>query len=46
VLIASSEKIKQELGWSPKFQDLKLIIQSPGFEVASPIVGANHIRLS
>jgi len=28
VLIASSEKIKQELGWSPKFQDLKLIIQS------------------
>ena len=28
VLIASSEKIKQELGWSPRFQDLKLIIQS------------------
>ena len=28
VLIASSEKIKQQLGWSPKFQDLKLIIQS------------------
>ncbi|HYX27017.1 MAG TPA: UDP-glucose 4-epimerase GalE [Pyrinomonadaceae bacterium] len=28
VLIASSDKIKQELGWSPKFQDLKLIIQS------------------
>ena len=28
VLIASSEKIKRELGWSPKFQDLKLIIQS------------------
>lgn len=28
VLIASSDKIKRELGWSPKFQDLKLIIQS------------------
>ena len=27
-LIASSEKIKRELGWSPKFQDLKLIIQT------------------
>jgi UDP-glucose 4-epimerase len=28
VLIASSEKIRHELGWSPRFQDLKLIIQS------------------
>ncbi len=28
VLIASSDKIKQELGWSPKFQDLKVTIQS------------------
>lgn len=28
MLIASSEKIKRELGWSPKFQDLKLIISS------------------
>ncbi|HBB94424.1 MAG TPA: UDP-glucose 4-epimerase GalE [Blastocatellia bacterium] len=28
VLIASSEKVKRELGWSPKFQDLKLIIQT------------------
>jgi UDP-glucose 4-epimerase len=28
VLIASSNKIKHELGWSPKYQDLKLIIQS------------------
>jgi UDP-glucose 4-epimerase len=28
VLIARSFKIKQEMGWSPKFQDLKLIIQS------------------
>jgi UDP-glucose 4-epimerase len=28
VLIASSDKIKHELGWSPKFQDLKLIVQS------------------
>jgi len=28
VLIASSDKIKHELGWSPKYQDLKLIIQS------------------
>jgi len=28
VLIASSAKIKRELGWSPKFQDLELIIQS------------------
>jgi len=28
VLVASSEKIKRELGWSPELQDLKLIIQS------------------
>jgi len=28
LLIARSDKIKQELGWSPKFQDLKVIIQS------------------
>ncbi|HEY0347268.1 MAG TPA: UDP-glucose 4-epimerase GalE [Pyrinomonadaceae bacterium] len=28
MLVASSQKIKRELGWSPKFQDLKLIIQS------------------
>ena len=28
VLIASSDRIKHELGWSPKYQDLKLIIQS------------------
>jgi len=28
MLVASSEKIKRELGWSPKSQDLKLIIQS------------------
>jgi UDP-glucose 4-epimerase len=28
VLIASSEKIKTELGWQPEFQDLRVIIQS------------------
>ena len=28
VLIASSEKIKRELGWSPQFQDLRLIVDS------------------
>src|SRR6266446_4689666 len=28
VLIASSEKIKRELGWKPQFQDLRLIIES------------------
>jgi UDP-glucose 4-epimerase len=28
VLIASSEKIKRELGWNPRFQDLRLIIES------------------
>ena len=28
VLIASSEKIKSELGWRPQFQDLGLIIES------------------
>ena len=28
VLIASSDRIKKDLGWAPKFQDLKLIIQS------------------
>ena len=27
-LIASSEKIKRELGWEPKFQDLRLIVKS------------------
>ncbi|MFY9618256.1 MAG: UDP-glucose 4-epimerase GalE [Pyrinomonadaceae bacterium] len=28
VLIASSEKVKRELGWSPQFQDLRKIIES------------------
>ena len=28
VLIASSEKIRRELGWRPQYQDLKTIIQS------------------
>ena len=28
VLIASSEKIRSELGWQPQFQDLEVIIQS------------------
>jgi UDP-glucose 4-epimerase len=28
VLIASSEKIKRELGWKPQFQDLRVIIES------------------
>jgi UDP-glucose 4-epimerase len=28
VLIASSEKIKRELGWNPEFQDLRAIIES------------------
>jgi UDP-glucose 4-epimerase len=28
VLIASSERIKRELGWRPEYQDLKLIIDS------------------
>lgn len=28
VLIASSEKIKRELGWTPAFQDLRVIIDS------------------
>jgi UDP-glucose 4-epimerase len=28
VLIASSEKIKSELGWQPEFQDLRAIVQS------------------
>lgn len=28
VLVASSEKIKTELGWQPEFQDLRLIIES------------------
>src|SRR5687768_16185215 len=28
VLIASSDKIKRELGWQPQFQDLELIIES------------------
>ncbi len=28
VLVASSDKIRRELGWSPRFQDLRLIIES------------------
>jgi UDP-glucose 4-epimerase len=28
VLIASSEKIKRELGWQPEFQDLRKIVAS------------------
>ena len=28
VLIASSARIKNELGWEPKFQDLRLIVES------------------
>lgn len=28
VLIASSEKIKRELGWQPKYQDLRVIVES------------------
>jgi UDP-glucose 4-epimerase len=28
VLIASSDKIKKELGWEPEFQDLRVIIES------------------
>ena len=28
VLVASSEKIRRELGWSPRFQDLRAIIDS------------------
>jgi UDP-glucose 4-epimerase len=28
VLIASSEKIKRELGWNPQFQDLRVIVES------------------
>lgn len=28
VLIASSDKIKSELGWAPEFQDLELIVES------------------
>lgn len=28
VLVASSQKIKRELGWNPEFQDLRVIIQT------------------
>jgi UDP-glucose 4-epimerase len=28
VLVASSEKIKRELGWQPQFQDLRVIVES------------------
>jgi UDP-glucose 4-epimerase len=28
VLIASSDRIRSELGWQPEFQDLRLIIES------------------
>jgi UDP-glucose 4-epimerase len=28
VLVASAEKAKRELGWSPQFQDLRLIVES------------------
>jgi len=28
ILIASSDKIKSELGWQPRFQDLRVIVES------------------
>ena len=28
ILIASSDKIKSELGWQPRYQDLRVIIES------------------
>jgi UDP-glucose 4-epimerase len=28
ILVASSDRIKRELGWQPQFQDLELIIES------------------
>jgi UDP-glucose 4-epimerase len=28
VLIASSDRIRRELGWKPEFQDLRMIIRS------------------
>jgi UDP-glucose 4-epimerase len=28
VLVADSEKIRKELGWAPKYEDLEVIIQS------------------
>jgi UDP-glucose 4-epimerase len=28
VLVASSDRIKTELGWKPQFQDLELIVES------------------
>ena len=28
VLVASSQKIRRELGWSPQFQDLRAIVES------------------
>ena len=35
VLVASSEKIKAELGWTPKFADLDTILQAPGSGISS-----------
>lgn len=42
VLIASSEKIKRELGWNPQFQDLRLIIESAWRWMQAHPNGYNH----
>jgi UDP-glucose 4-epimerase len=48
VLIASSDEIKKDLGWSPRFGDLRLIIESAWtliqinkMDRALPVAGAN-----
>ncbi len=47
VLIASSEKIKRELGWQPELQDLRKIIESAWSWLAAHPTGysdASHLR--
>ena len=42
VLVASSEAIKRELGWSPKFQELDLIVDSAWAWLESHPAGYQH----
>jgi UDP-glucose 4-epimerase len=42
VLVASSEKIKRELGWKPEFQNLRVIVESAWRWILAHPNGYNH----
>jgi hypothetical protein len=43
-LIASSDKIKSELGWQPEFQDLRVIIESTWLWLRNNLEGFNQLE--